>query len=213
MNKQCIILAPHIDDEVIGCGGYILNNSSKVDFHVIYFSSGSPKKGRELEAKRSSKILGIKTVTFLRMKEFEIFKTNKILKQLHKLYNLKRAEIIFLPHEEESDKDHKAVYEIGKLSLWTYNTKYFNIPIKKKIKKLICYEVHSPMKRYSFIEDITPNINIKIKALEQFKSQNKKSDLINAIMGLNLYRAIMNGKGKFAEVFKIEDGNKCSNTK
>ena len=42
--KNYIILAPHIDDEVIGCGGYVLNNKNIANFYVVYFSSGSKKE-------------------------------------------------------------------------------------------------------------------------------------------------------------------------
>lgn len=212
-NKKYIILAPHIDDEVMGCGGYILNNKNKSDFYVIYFSSGSNKKEREKEARASCKNLGIKRAFFLRLTEFEIYKTNKLLKTLHKIFNSIKADYIFLPHENESDKDHKAVYDLGKLSLWTFNSKYFGLSIKNKIKGLICYEVHTPMQRYTFIEDISKVMEQKIDSLKKFKSQIKKNNLISAIIGLNGYRAIMNGTGNFAEVFKIEDENKHSNPK
>jgi hypothetical protein len=69
------------------------------------------------------------------------------------------------------------------------------------------------MQRYSFLEDISVVMSKKIEALEQFGSQNKKSNLPDAIRGLNRYRAIMNGTGDYAEVFKTEDENKCSNPK
>jgi N-acetylglucosamine malate deacetylase 1 len=210
-HKNYIILAPHIDDEAIGCGGYILNNKNKSNFYVVYFSSGSQKEKREREAKESCKVLGIKRAFFLRLTEFEIHRTNNLLKKLHKIYNLTGAEYIVLPHYGESDRDHRIVYNVGKLSLWTYNSKYFGLPIKNRIKGLICYEVHVPMQRYAFVEDISNVIEKKVESIKKFVSQIKKSDITSAIVGLNKYRAVMNGTGKFAEVFQIEDENKYSN--
>ncbi len=71
MSHNVLVIAPHPDDEVIGCGGTIakaVKNEDKV--FVQYLSSGdSIEKTREKEAGKVCSFLGISDHQFLRLKD------------------------------------------------------------------------------------------------------------------------------------------------
>lgn len=61
------------------------------------------------------------------------------------------------------------------------------------------------MKDFFIKEDITDVVDIKTEALLEYKSQIEYLNLVDAIIGLNMYRGSMASMTKrFAEVFQVE---------
>lgn len=65
------------------------------------------------------------------------------------------------------------------------------------------YEVWTPLQDMDHISDITENVEIKRKAILEYKSQCDVLQFDQAILGLNRYRGEMNSwpGGEYAEVF------------
>ncbi len=131
----------------------------------------------------------------------------KLIKKLIKIVRKAKPALIYAPHPDEKDAEHRITYEITKEALWLSQSAYLpNLgkPIPP-IESLRLYEVWTPMKNYLIKEDITDVIETKKEALLAYKSQIKHLDLIDATMGLNMYRGSMgSATKKFAEVFQIE---------
>jgi len=75
--EKLLVFAPHPDDDVIGCGGTIANNTAQGNqVTIVYLTSGengslaySPAElsvVREEEATRAASLLGVSDVIFLR---------------------------------------------------------------------------------------------------------------------------------------------------
>src|ERR1700690_3457412 len=61
---RVLVLAPHIDDDIIGCGGCLLKHSQAGDeLKIIYFADCTP--GRISEAEAAASVIGIKQLEFL----------------------------------------------------------------------------------------------------------------------------------------------------
>ncbi len=62
------------------------------------------------------------------------------------------------------------------------------------------------MENFFIREDITSVVDVKTKALLAYKSQLEYFNLVDAIIGLSMYRGSMVGTTKkFAEVFQVEN--------
>jgi LmbE family N-acetylglucosaminyl deacetylase len=215
-----LIISPHHDDEVIGCGGTIINHYKNGDtIFVVYITagwSGIPEiklkqkaiKIRENESRIVAKILGVKKIFFLREDDRNIYnRKSKIIEKLIKVIREIKPHIIYAPHPREKDIEHKIVYEITKEAVWLSKSPYFPRfgDATRSMQMIYLYEVWTPLEDFFKKEDITNVINTKIKALLAYKSQLKYFNLVDAIIGLNLYRGSMvSGNKKFAEVFSIE---------
>lgn len=214
-----LVIAPHHDDEVLGCGGTIVKHSKAGDkVWVVYITkgwSGIPEikskkeavKVREEEARNACKILGIKSYIFLREEDRNFLMSKGITHKLMKIIRKIKPNIIYAPHPKEKDREHKIVYEITKEASWLAKSPYLpqlGNPVNS-IEYIYLYEVWTPMEAFIIKEDITNVIDTKIKALRAYKSQLRYLNLIDAISGLNLYRGSMGSNiKKFAEVFQIE---------
>ena len=197
-----LVIAPHPDDESIGCGGTICLHVKRGDrVSAVFLTSGElglkhlPKekawKIREAEAVKAAKILGISSLTFLHQSDWylgdQIKKAAAALKPI--LHSL-APELIYLPHEGEWHPDHKAAARIVRSALG--NKK---IPLRG-------YEIWSPMTEYDHYENISSVMTRKIRAVRCHRSQMHEFPYDRAITGLNQYRGVIAAKAQFAEVFK-----------
>lgn len=203
MNKlnNLLIIAPHPDDEVLGCGGTIAKAREKGhEINVLYLSSGdNNEKTREKEAEKVCSFLEIDGFHFMRLKggSFKVDHKNvqKIIKHFKKL----EPDYIYINHEFDSDHEHKIAYRLVSESHWRYNLKARN-----KIKGIALYEIHKPLEKYNLVENITEYIDIKMQAMAFYKSQLETSRVDLAIKGLNEYRGKLHEQCDFAEVFGIK---------
>lgn len=214
-----LIIAPHHDDEVLGCGGTIIKHHRKGDkIWVAYVTagwSGIPKikskaeaiRIREKEARNACKILGIKKAIFMREENRDISANSAITQKLIRIIREIKPNLIYTPHPDEKDIEHKITYEITKEATWLSKSPYLpklGSPTKS-IETIYLYEVWTPMRNFFLREDITNVIDEKMKALLVYKSQLEHLNLVDAITGLNMYRGSMVGTSKkFAEVFQVE---------
>ena len=150
--KKVLVIAPHQDDESIGCGGTLIKhvkNGGRLE--IMFCTSGGEK--RMYESKDAAKILGSRINHFL---QFDIRSLSKNVDQLSErfmeLFNRIKPEIIFLPFMIDNHQDHIA---ISKAFIKTYN--------KKKINAMIY--------AYSVWTTLIPNVAIDISEQWEQKKQ------------------------------------------
>ncbi len=199
-----LVIAPHPDDESIGCGGMLCHHTTRGDrVTAIYLTSGRlglkhlPREKacfiREGEAKKAAKILKLENPCFLRCSDWmlgeEISKAESLLRPILKR---KKPKLIYLPHPQEWHPDHKAALPIVLAAF-----KRSGIPAPT----LRGYEIWTPLTRYDHVEDISAVMKRKLKAIRAHRSQLNDYDYVRAITGLNHYRGAMTLKCEAAEVF------------
>lgn len=204
---KILIFAPHIDDELIGCGGTILKNIKKNnEIEIIFITSGRPEERdiRKKEVKEIYEKLGIKYY-FMDEKDRFIEYNERILRQIIKKIREISPNKVYFPHENEEDRDHQAVNRILKEACWISGTDFFpELGNPANINKIFHYEVWTPMDHPTYYEDISNFLNKKIRLLKKYKSQIKSKRYDLAAQGLNNYRGVMGINTKAAEAFKIE---------
>jgi LmbE family N-acetylglucosaminyl deacetylase len=127
--QKVVVVAPHPDDETLGCGGAIAQlHSLGCDVQVLVMSDGTlshPRSQkypvhklrtlRELETLEALKILGVTSnaVTFLRFKDGSISIQDKTAESICRKY-LSRVtpQLIFLPWRYDPHPDHRSTYSL-----------------------------------------------------------------------------------------------------
>lgn len=202
------ILAPHIDDEVIGVGGSIAKHidlGNKV--HIIYINSGSDETEigiREAEAKTVCSFLNISSYAFLRADIQSLGKN--VEREVVKLLRARRTDFLYAPHENDGDLEHIKINGLASRVQWLANKNknyYVDLAEECDIKGLLFYEVHNPISKVHYFEDISRFSETKKRALELYRSQMEKVDYVKGTIALNEYRGITSELCASAEAFQL----------
>ena len=190
-NDKILIVAPHPDDESIGCGGLISIYGKQCD--VVVITDGDDKKGlmdiadvRQREFEKAMTFAGIKKWKCLRIPERKVKENINQIKQI----GFSQYAHIFVPNRFDEHKDHIDVYKVVK-------------SLVKRKTKLYEYEVWSPLRKPNIYLDISEVSDKKIQMIKSHKSQIKELDYVGMIMGLNAYRGRSHGY-PYAECYYCE---------
>jgi LmbE family N-acetylglucosaminyl deacetylase len=198
--KEIIVLAPHMDDEIIGCGGTIYKHLKKGSNVTIVFLtdgrngsynlsrlSGAERqqeelnivKTRKIEAEAALNTLGIKNKIYLDAESYNLSSTLLIQNLLKDILLSVKPDIVYLPFFLEEHPDHRATSQI-----LVDATENLNI-------NFTCagYEIWTPLFPNCLVK-IDDVVEIKKQALECYISQLTDKDFIHSILGLNAYRSI-----------------------
>ena len=212
-----LVIAPHPDDEVLGCGGTIAKYAKNGDqVYVAIVTKGTEpmfsKKETEqtrLECRKADEYLGVKEIFFM---DFLAARIEEIPRHVLNgafisLIQRIQPEVVYLPHRGDMQLDHKLTVDAAMVAL---RPKYNHV-----ISKIYSYETVSetgwdiPNVMNEFIpnvyNDISDYLDIKIEALSMYKSQiadypNARS--LKAINALALYRGTTVSV-KAAEAFSL----------
>lgn len=203
--RKILVVSPHPDDEIIGCGGTILKNihagNEVFVAHLTYYGT----KVREAEARRVQRASGINKLFFLNLPEpLEVTQDN--LRRLIGIIREVSPDMVFFPHELDGDRDHRKAYELTREALWMSKTDLFKgkrAPLRRRVSSLT-YEVHSPMDGINYYEDISDFMTQKLELLRMYKSQVGFRDYPGAVEGLNKFRGVMGANCRYAEAFQIK---------
>jgi LmbE family N-acetylglucosaminyl deacetylase len=219
--KKILVIAPHADDEVLGCGATIAKLASLGnEIHILVATNahiGAPEiasaKGIERvrnEALEAHKILGVKETHFedFPAPALNAYPEFKISVAIAKLLEKIKPDILFLPHPGDLHQDHKAIYRAALVAARPQGN--------YSIKEIYCYETLSetewaPYQGDNFFKpnyfiDVTNFIEKKLEAMKCFNSQLKvfpHSRSIETIMALSTLRGNTVGV-KNAESFEVE---------
>ena len=132
-NGNVLVLAPHPDDEVIGCGGTIhkhVHNGANVT--VVYMTDGrhgssalldaSDEKQkilqqklietRKREAELCMQTLGIQKGIFLDSERITLSASGNLSQQIRKIIRSFKPDLVYLPFFWEEQSDHRAANQI-----------------------------------------------------------------------------------------------------
>ena len=214
-NRDVLVIAPHPDDETLGCGGTLFSHRLLGDrVHWIIFTSISENAGysRDQVARRKNEIEQVASFYgFTTVIEYDyhtcsldtISKT-EMVNRLSNDISLLKPEIIYIPHFGDVHSDHKIVNEVSLAS-----SKWFRQPSIKTVRAyetlsetgMLGGETLSP-NQYS---DISQHIDRKIEAMRMYATEMgdfpfPRSE--EAIRALASYRGANSGCDS-AEAFRV----------
>lgn len=197
-----LILAPHVDDEILGCGG-ILDKTFFVYFCGIDESKLRKDKDATLKQERLEELK--KVADFLGFKwecneksRVNHYSEQEFIDVFEDIINRIRPEKVFLPHHGYN-QDHRAVFNAAFIALRPHDKNFF-------VKKVLIYEAAHDViwnpKNIKLNYFVPIDIEKKIKAHELHKSQ------LRVMRSSQLLREISALRGaasncKYAEAFEI----------
>lgn len=180
--KKVLIIAPHMDDELLGCGGTILAHRSRGDevhwciiTEPASYESELYKKARD---DRKHKIISEMSFSdcvelCLPATELDGVGINSIVKKISAVISRIEPEIVYLPHCGDVHSDHRIIHA-ATLSC----TKWFRY---HSIVRILAYETLSETEQgYGTVgqvfapnvyTDITPYLEKKIRLLEIYRDE------------------------------------------
>jgi LmbE family N-acetylglucosaminyl deacetylase len=210
MAHPILVIAPHPDDESIGCGGAIaLHQEGGARVRVVFLTSGErgiegndPEAARALredEALAALHVLGIQEQDFLRLPDLGLAESVAVgAPLLAEILRSDQPDVIYLPHPDEAHPDHAAALSLLQASRQ-------QAPGARHVPELRAYEVWTPMTRYDWAEDITGCMARKLRAVRCYRSQLRTFRYDRAVRGLNQYRGCLAARCRYAEVFRWLD--------
>ena len=181
--KRILVIAPHADDEILGCGGTMIKHIRQGDeVYVCIVTTGWPtlfdpegtKRDRH-DSEMCHKVLGVKQTFYLNLPAaaLEDVKRYELNEKLLQVVKEVQPHDVYIPHIGDMQKDHKIVNEACMVAL---RPKYF-----PQVSKILCYETMSetawdvPNVQNAFIPnvfvDITDHLEDKIQALSLYTQQ------------------------------------------
>jgi LmbE family N-acetylglucosaminyl deacetylase len=206
MAERVLIIAPHPDDEAIGCGGMICLHRQRGDpVHVVFLTSGehgidgmaedAVRTIREAEAREAAQVLEVDEIGFLRLPDHGLWGAlERGVSQLAQILRQKVPQLLYLPHPEDAHPDHQAALPLVQAAAASLAD-----PVARP--ELRAYEIWSPMIRHDWTEDISAVLGRKLRAIRCYRSQLRTFRYDRAVRGLNQYRGVMAAGSRYAEAF------------
>lgn len=219
--KNVLVVAPHADDEILGCGGVIAKHLEAGDQVFIAIMTNAAVGAPELfdaeaieiiraEAKRSHALLDVTETAYFDFPapQLEQYPQYKIASVLNQLIREKQIDTLFIPHKGDLHLDHGVIYNACLVAAR---------PVPGQcVKHIYAYETLSETewghptpeavfipRRFVVLSE--QNFEKKLAAMECFQSQLKdfpNTRSLEAIRNLAALRGATVG-APFAEAFDI----------
>lgn len=187
-SDKLLVVAPHPDDESIGCGGLLALYGGQTD--VLLLTDGrrgksSARKGcrdeeiidtRLSELNNALSLCGAHALMTLNIPDSQVKRNRKAIKQV----DLTGYNYIFVPNAHEEHPDHYWACRYFKRMRLFGRTK----------AKLYEYEVWTPLRSVDWLLDISSVQETKTAMIRQHVSQLECMDYLNSAMGMSAYRGI-----------------------
>lgn len=205
--QNVLVLAPHPDDESLGCGGTLRRISAdggRVD--VLFMTRGqrglepgSPTsqpveqdlaERRTAEAEAACRLLGARTATFLSGRDGQLNTQSELSTEILTRLTAVEYQSVFCPWPGDAHRDHAATYR------WLHRA-------LRRYPREICiwlYEVWTPQTP-NLILPIDGTIEAKIAAIHAHRSQVALFDYAGAFRALARYRSLLCPSACYAEAF------------
>jgi LmbE family N-acetylglucosaminyl deacetylase len=214
--EKILVLAPHMDDETIGCGGTLALHAQRgAQITVVFLTDGRngssevntlygeerQRKQQELielrttEARAALQRLGVNRMVCLDAEDGALDKCDWAAEKLRDVLLKHQPEIVYLPFYLEEHPDHRAASRVLLDAVAGTSLQF----------QCMGYEVWTPLFPNCLVR-IDSTIETKKQALQEYRSQLQQCDYLHASIGLNAHRSagLLNPRGfqgGYAEAF------------
>lgn len=195
--QSVLVLAPHPDDEIFGCGGalalYSQQAETAVHVHILTDGAGYAEAGQRtaiFSVRKQESIQALQdvnsciTVDFGAYEDRSLSQHSNLVTHIQKLLMQHQPQVVLLPSPWEVHPDHLAACRAGWAAVLLHSQGALH---PSADISLLFYEIGSPLKA-NMLVDITSVWGQKKAAMQRFGSQQLVQDYARHIEGLNNYR-------------------------
>jgi len=190
--KRVLVLAPHPDDETIGCGGSLILHAQAGDTVKVVFltngamgdTSGQYDKDsyvamRQMESRKACACLGPLDLEFWDYEDRALAGSPGALNQMIDLLEKYQPELIYVPSPLEFHPDHRAAAFLFKDAIGNLTVDF----------DVAFYEIGQPL-CVNRLVDITHVLNRKVEAFDKYESQIAEKPYGDIFISLNRFRSL-----------------------
>jgi LmbE family N-acetylglucosaminyl deacetylase len=172
--KRILILAPHMDDEVIGCGGLVaLSARAGARVTCVFMTDGATGRTGEdrvrhralrvRESEAAAVHLGLARLHFLDEPDGELQATSAVVKRLAEVWQEEAPDVVLAPWPWDAHHDHRQTFAAAATTLLRLG----------RPDGLLCYQVTTPLPidDLGLVLDTSSVLANKRQALACFQSQ------------------------------------------
>jgi N-acetylglucosamine malate deacetylase 1 len=212
-----LVIAPHPDDETLGCGGTLLRRKAEgVELGWLIVTGISEAGGwsrermqqRDAEISRVAELIGFSQVFKLALPSAQLDQVpmRELIVKIADVFKSFQPEEVFVPHSSDVHSDHRWVFDAA-----TACTKWFRSP---SVTRVLAYETISETDfgldqdrtfRPNYFVDISEFLDLKLEIMAVYESELGVFPFprsIQAIRGLAMVRGATSGFTA-AEAFQL----------
>ena len=196
-----LIFSPHIDDEVLGCGG-ILNEDSFVLHCGIEDRAAVSAEQRLEEIENVKDFLGFQ-MKLLRKNIVNTYKSSNLISDFESIINEEKPEYVYIPYPSYN-QDHRAVYEAALVAVRPHDVNHF-------VKKILVYEqphVFLWDNTYDLNNSFKPNYFVPIDIERKLEAYSILESQVRSFRGVDILKSLAFLRGKqsnydYAEGYQV----------
>ncbi|HEX4965872.1 MAG TPA: PIG-L family deacetylase [Thermoanaerobaculia bacterium] len=210
---SALVLAPHYDDEVLGCGGLIAQLAAAgAVVRVLFLTDGSGggeevadreayARRRREEAARVSEILGLAGCDHLGLPDGALDRHLDAAEQgIRRAIFTQRPDLLLVPSPLEVSRDHRAAF--AALHRLLAPVRAGDNPEPLRDLRIFLYEVNHPG-HPDLLVDVSAEQERLAQAMAAYASQEERHPYWNAGLGLRRFRTLSLGPGvELAEAYR-----------
>lgn len=208
---KVLVLAPHPDDEVLGCAGAIMRHVADGDpVSVVILTDGAFGAGdrredvtrvREEESLRAARVMGYGVPEFWRLPDRGLERHVPLVDDLSRVIDRLAPDWVYAPSWWEIHPDHfalaRAVASVFRRNSWAAHLVLFEVGVPLHVNRLL---------------DITDLLEKKRLAIDCFKSQLAHQAYDSQILALNRFRTYtLPSTVEAAEAYRVIGPGKLPN--
>lgn len=216
---KVLVIAPHPDDETLGCGGTLLRHREENDeLHWAIVTRLQQTPGNEATMAQKSKELdkvaeafGMRTVSKLGFSttRLDVSPVSDVIDKIRSAVDAVKPEVVYLVHSGDVHTDHQIVFAATMSVLKAFYMKMLGVRRVLSYETLSSTDAAPQMQSRLFAPntffDITPYMERKIEILSLYQTEKQPEPLprsSSAVRALGRYRGASIGV-EYAEAFML----------
>jgi LmbE family N-acetylglucosaminyl deacetylase len=217
MTERVLVVAPHPDDETLGCGGTLLRmRDSGAEIGWLIVTRISEEQGftpqrvqsRDAEIDAVKEMMGFCEVFRLPLptRQLDRLPMSDLIEQFASVFRDFKPEHVFLPHRSDVHSDHRVVFDAGAAC-----AKWFRYPTVRRLLSYetisetdFCLDTRSPFQPNTYV-DITGYLERKLEVLAAYKSEIGEFPFPRSLEAVRALAAVRGAASGFlaAEAFQL----------